>query len=71
MKALHLIAFALLVIGGLNWGLTAFGYNIVNMLLSNWPAAEKIVYILVGLSALYIGVTHKSDCKTCSMGTTA
>ena len=65
MKALHMIAFTLLVIGGLNWGLAALGYNVVDMLLSSWPAVEKIVYILVGLSAIYIAIGHKSDCKTC------
>jgi hypothetical protein len=68
MKLLHYIAFALVVIGGLNWGLYALGYNLVNMLLGSWPMVEKVVYLLVGLSAIYLGVTHKGDCKVCSMG---
>lgn len=71
MKTLHIITFALLVVGGLNWGLMAFGYNLVNMLVGTWPAVEKIVYILVGLSAVYFTVTHKSDCRMCSPGMTA
>ncbi len=66
MKALHMLAFVLLVVGGLNWGLTAFGYNLVSMTVGTWPAVEKIVYILVGLSAVYFAVTHRSDCKMCS-----
>lgn len=66
MKALHGIAFALVIIGGLNWGLDALGYNLVNWLLGSWPMVEKLVYILVGLSAVYLGVTHKGDCKMCS-----
>ena len=65
MKALHKIAFTLLVIGGLNWGLSAFGWNVVNMLLGSWPGVETLVYILVGLSAIYEVLTHKGNCKLC------
>lgn len=68
MKALHVITFVLVVIGGLNWGLTALGYNIVDMVLGVGSATSKVVYILVGLSAIYLAVTHKSDCKTCEVG---
>lgn len=66
MKALHVIAFTLVIIGGLNWGLVAVGFNVVDMLLGAGSAAGKVVYILVGLSAVYLAVTHKGDCKTCS-----
>jgi hypothetical protein len=73
MKALHIIAFILLVIGGLNWGLIGLGgfanadWNVVGMLLGSWPTVEWIVYILVGLSALWLAITHRGDCRTCSM----
>lgn len=67
MKYLHMVTFVLVIIGGLNWGLTAVGYNVVNMILGGWPALEQLVYILVGLSALYLVFTHKKDCKTCSV----
>ena len=50
MKGLHLIAFWLLVIGGLNWGLSAFGWNVVDKLGSS---VSMVVYVLVGLSAIY------------------
>jgi uncharacterized membrane protein YuzA (DUF378 family) len=62
-----MLAFTLLVVGGLNWGLTAIGYNIVNMLLGSWPMVEQVVYILVGLSAIFEAVGHKANCKMCSM----
>ena len=65
MKALHVIAFILVVIGGLNWGLTALGWNVVDMILGNWPAVLKAVYILVGLSAIYLLFTHKATCRGC------
>ena len=72
MKALHMIGFILLVIGGLNWGLVGLGgfaganWNVVNMILGSWPQVEWIVYILVGLSAIWIAIGHKKDCRMCS-----
>lgn len=61
-----MVTFILLVVGGLNWGLYAFDYNLVEMLLGSWPMVEKAVYVLVGLSALYEVATHKKNCKECS-----
>ena len=66
MKVLHIVAFILLVVGGLNWALVAFGYNLVEILLGTGMLAQA-VYVLVGLSAVYMLVTHKGDCKTCSV----
>ena len=67
MKNLHMVAFALLVVGGLNWGLLAlFNFNLVNTILGAWPTLEKLVYILVGASAVYIAATHMNECKTCA-----
>lgn len=68
MKALHVIAFILVIVGGLNWGLVGINmdYNLVNMLLGAWPMVERVVYILVGLAAIYLVVTHKGDCKACA-----
>ena len=63
-----MIAFILLVVGGLNWGLTALGWNVVNMILGSWPQLEMIVYILVGLSAVYIAIMHPKECKVCAAG---
>lgn len=60
-----MVAFALVVVGGLNIGLTALGFNVVNMVLGGMPSIEKIVYILVGLSAAFLVVTHTTDCKAC------
>ena len=67
MKALHMVAFVLLIVGGLNWGLWAlFNLNLVNTVVGSWPMVEKLVYILVGVSAVYIAATHMNDCKMCS-----
>lgn len=50
---LHKVASVLLLIGGLNWGLVgAFNMNVVELVLQNGTLIT-IVYILVGLAALY------------------
>ena len=64
MKAIHAIAFILLVIGGLNWLLVGFNFNLVEAIFGAGTIA-KIIYILVGLSAIYLVVTHKKTCKCC------
>ncbi|MBI4039285.1 DUF378 domain-containing protein [Candidatus Daviesbacteria bacterium] len=67
MKTLHMLAFTLVIVGALNWGLVAlWDFNLVANLVGTWPGVEKLVYIAVGLSALYLILTHKNDCKTCS-----
>ena len=59
-KTVDMVTKWLVLIGGLNWGLTGIGgfvkmnLNVVNMLLGKIPQAEWAVYILVGLSALYM-----------------
>ncbi len=53
------IAMILLIIGGLNWGLTAFGWNIVDGIFGIGSVVAKVIYILVGLSALYVLFTMK------------
>jgi|GEM_PF-250267 len=65
MKTLHMLAFVLLVVGGLNWGLSAFGWNVVNMLVGSWPGVEQAIYILVGLAAIWEVATHKANCRMC------
>jgi len=60
MKNLDMIAFVLVLLGALNWGLVGlFNVNLVTMVLGTMPGAEKIVYILIGLSAVYVGLNHK------------
>ncbi|OPY17105.1 MAG: hypothetical protein A4E23_01602 [Methanomethylovorans sp. PtaU1.Bin073] len=53
--ALDWIALVLVIIGGLNWGLFGIsqGLNLV-ALLFGYSIVARIVYILVGLSALYM-----------------
>ena len=54
MKALNLITLALLIIGGLNWGLIGvFDVNLVAIVFGGDTAISRLIYILVGISALY------------------
>jgi hypothetical protein len=56
-NTIETVALALVVIGGLNWGLTALGYNVVNLLLGSIPVLEQVVYLVVALAALYVAYT--------------
>jgi uncharacterized membrane protein YuzA (DUF378 family) len=51
---LNKIAFVLVIVGALNWGLTAFGYNLVDMIFGAGSTIAMVVYVLVGLSALVL-----------------
>lgn len=62
-----MVAFILMVIGGINWGLVGLlGFNVVDMVFGMWPMLVRVIYILVGVSTVYIFATHKKDCKICS-----
>ncbi len=53
---LTIIAMVLAIIGGINWLLVAFGFNLVEAIFG--PVATsiitKLVYIIVGLAAIYL-----------------
>ncbi len=76
MKNLHMVAWILLIVGGLNWLLIGLGgflggsWNVVGMIFGSWPTVEWLVYVLVGLSAVYEIMTHKKNCKNCMGGGT-
>jgi len=54
MKPLNLITLILLIVGGLNWGLVGlFNFDLVAALFGAGSLLVRIVYILVGLSALW------------------
>jgi uncharacterized membrane protein YuzA (DUF378 family) len=62
MKAAKLVAWTLLTVGGVNWGLVALAEfdlvaTLVGLEFGETNAVSRVVYGLVGLSALYaIGV---------------
>ena len=55
MKSLNLLTLVLLIVGGLNWGLVgAFHFDLVATLFGGQDALlARVVYVVVGLSALW------------------
>lgn len=54
MKTIDVLAAILLIVGGLNWGLFgAFHFDLVAKLLGDYSAISRVVYVLVGLAAVY------------------
>jgi hypothetical protein len=67
MKMVHMLTFTLAMVGALNWGLVGlFDFNLVAMVFGSMPSIERLVYVLVGVSAVYVLATHMNDCKICS-----
>jgi uncharacterized membrane protein YuzA (DUF378 family) len=65
MKNLNIITQILLIVGGLNWGLVgAFGFDLVAAIFGEMSALSRVVYILVGISALYQLIKLSSFIKT-------
>ena len=54
MRAINTITLVLLIVGGLNWGLVGlFDFDLVATLFGEMSPLSRIVYVLVGASALY------------------
>lgn len=55
MNGLDWVAYVLVIIGGVNWGLVGiFDFNLVTELFGKDSALSNIIFALVGLSALYL-----------------
>ena len=64
MKAVHVIAFILVLVGGLNWGLVgAFNFDLVASIFGVMSVLSRIVYVLVGIAALYLIYTSTKLAK--------
>lgn len=46
-------AMILAAVGAINWGLTTFDFNVVNLIFGSWAIIENIVYWIVALSGVY------------------
>ncbi|MFH1161970.1 MAG: DUF378 domain-containing protein [Candidatus Jorgensenbacteria bacterium] len=52
------VALVLVIIGGVNWGLVgALDFDLVAAIFGVMSAVSRLVYVLVGISAIYIAVT--------------
>jgi uncharacterized membrane protein YuzA (DUF378 family) len=66
-KILHMVAFVLLIVGGVCWGLIGlFDFDLIFKLFGaiDFPI-DNIIYTLVGISAVYLAVVHQDECKVC------
>lgn len=54
MRAINLITLLLVIVGGLNWGLVGlFDFDLVAAIFGQGSALARLVYILVGVSAVW------------------
>ena len=54
MKMLDLVVSLLLIIGALNWGIIGFfNFNVIAAIFGEASAVSRVIYALVGLSAVY------------------
>jgi uncharacterized membrane protein YuzA (DUF378 family) len=54
LKSLDIVAYSLLLIGALNWGLVGFfGLDLVAAIFGNMTIFSRVIYALVGLAAIY------------------
>ncbi len=55
MKGLYTLCLVLVIVGGLNWGLVGFlNFDLVAAIFGDMSFLSKLVYDLVGLSAVYL-----------------
>ena len=54
MRIINTVTLVLLIVGGLNWGLVGlFGFDLVAAIFGEMSALSRVVYTLVGASALW------------------
>jgi uncharacterized membrane protein YuzA (DUF378 family) len=64
LNVLDWVALVLVIVGGLNWGLVgAMSFDLVAALFGDMSGLSRVVYVLVGLSAVYLAVTSPKLAK--------
>lgn len=52
---LNIVSLILVIVGGLNWGLVgALNFDLVGWIFGAMSVAARIVYVIVGLAAIYL-----------------
>jgi uncharacterized protein len=55
LNGMDWLAFVLVIVGGLNWGLVGlFNFNLVTFIFGSVPILERLIYVLVGIAAIYL-----------------
>ncbi len=70
MNPISWIAFVLLLVGGLNWGLVGFfQFDLVAAIFGGMDAAlARIVYAVVGLCAVWMAIAAITSCTKAAHG---
>ena len=56
LKLVDKSAITLLIVGGINWGLNALGFNLVEFIASfTLPIIATIIYTSISISAVWVG----------------
>lgn len=55
------LAFWLVIIGAINWGLVALGFNLVDAATGDLVWIERTIYALVGLAGVYLAIRSVTD----------
>lgn len=72
-KWLHMVAFVLVSIGAIDLGLFGLipsdangeGFDLIQQVLGFNSDVLSVFYILIGVSGVYLLITHLKDCKVC------
>ena len=63
MRVVDIIAMILLIFGGLNWGLVGVAdFNVIMWVFIAMPHVQHLIYILMGLAAIWKIVFYKRKC---------
>jgi len=64
LNAFDWVALILIIVGGINWGLIGlFSFDLVAAIFGEMSILSRIVYTLVGLSAIYIAAISPQIAK--------
>ncbi len=66
-RILKYVVFALTIIGALNWGIVGlFDFEIISYYLGESTLLCRIIYTIIGLSAIFTATFAMIDCKKCN-----
>ncbi len=64
LNTLDTISLILVMVGGLNWGLVGmFNFDLVATIFGNMSSLSRIVYSLVGISAIFLATQFMNFSK--------
>jgi uncharacterized membrane protein YuzA (DUF378 family) len=64
LSVLDWVALVLVIVGGLNWGLVGvMDFDLVATIFGDMSTVSRAVYVLVGLSAIYLAIVSPKLAK--------